>query len=205
MFLNFFPPEAKHCPVTSDCRALISRVGSQCHKIILRQFFNENDQHQNDQCVCCYVCIKSHAEGGCFSCKEFIDTYFPPKNSVKLSKSVYSELRCALLELFAAMAVKELKVESDLVLNLMNFINDFIKVIDEVKTASDIGRIWHVSPDVADRVFSVLHDVLYGDEDLCDSAGSSTDESEDIFDEDSDSTDDDDTERFMSLNIDDNS
>ena len=108
-----------------------------------------------------------------------------------------------MLELFAAMAVKELKVESDLVLSPINFINDFIKVIDEVKTASDIVRIWHVSPDVASRVFSIFHDVLYGDDELCDSAGSSTDESEDIFDEDSDSTDDDDTECFMSLNIDD--
>ena len=99
------------------------------------------------------------------------------------------------------MSVKELKVESDLVLSTTNFINDFIKVIDEVKTASDIVRIWHVSTDVAGRVFSTLHDVLYGDEDLFDSSGSSTDESEDIFDEDSESTDDDDTERFMSLNI----
>ena len=191
--------EAKHCPVTSDCRMLITKTASQCHKQVVGKFFDEDYPSSVDRCVCCYVCIKSHAEEGCSSCKEFLETFFPPANSFKLSKSVSSELRFALLELFEAMSVKQVKVENDLALSITSFVADFIKVIDEVKNASDIVHIWHVSSDVASKVFSTLNDVLYGEE-LYDSAGSSTDEYEDVSDEDSESTDDD-IDRLTSLEI----
>ena len=99
------------------------------------------------------------------------------------------------MELFDAMAVKEVKVEQNLVLTTKNFINDFVKVIDEVKAAADIVRIWHVDFDLSSKLFSTLTDVLYGDA-LSDTEASSSDESEDVeddedvLDDDSDSSND---------------
>ena len=102
-----------------------------------------------------------------------------------MSRSVASELRSALNELFAAMSVKELKVESNLCLGISNFVSDFIKVVDEIKTAADIVNKWHISPDIARKMFSTLNEVL--NEDGCsDSDGSeASGEDDDFFDEES--------------------
>ena len=172
--------------------------GSQCHKKIIGKFFDEDIPSSDNMCVCCYHCIKFHAEGSCSSCKEFLDTFFPTRSILKLSKSVSSELRCALKELFAAMSVKELKVESQLCLTISSFVNDFIKIVDEIKTEADIVHNWHVSSDVASKVFSTLNDVLYG-EDFSDSSGSSAEEAEDVYDEETDSSDDEDDDSYLSL------
>ena len=48
-------------------------------------------------------------------------------------RPVLSELKIAIEELFAAMPVKFLQVESDLVLGVANFVKDFLKNVDEVK------------------------------------------------------------------------
>ena len=86
------------------------------------------------------------------------------------------------------MSVKELKVENNLHLGISNFVDDFIKVIDEVKTDADIIHNWHISPAIASKVFSTLKNVLHGDE-LSDSdASESSVEDEDSFDEEEDNS-----------------
>ena len=185
-------PESKHCPVSSDCRLLIAKTGPQCHKNVIGKFFDVENPPSDVKCLCCYECIKTHSDSGCSSCTQFLNTFLPLKTSLKLSKSVSSEVKCALLELFDAMAVKQVKVEDDLELSPTNFVSDLIKVIDEIKRATDIVDTWHVSLDLAIKVFSTLNDVLYG-EDLSDYSDSdSSDESEvDVFDEDANSSEDD--------------
>ena len=156
-----------------------------CHKKIIGKFYDEEIPPCDNPCICCYVCIKSHeVVSGCSTCSEFLATFFPDRSSSKLSKSVTSELRFALKELFAAMSMKELKVENNLHLGISNFVDDFIKVIDEVKTDADIIDNWHISPAIASKVFSTLNNVLHGDE-LSDSdtSESSSGEDEDSFDE----------------------
>ena len=161
-----------------------------CHKKIIGKFYDEDIPPCDNPCICCYVCIKSHeVVSGCSTCSEFLATFFPDRSSSKLSKSVTSELRFALKELFAAMSMKELKVENNLHLGISNFVDDFIKVIDEVKTDADIIDNWHISPAIASKVFSTLNNVLHGDE-LSDSetSESSSEEDEDSFDEEEDSS-----------------
>ena len=86
------------------------------------------------------------------------------------------------------MSVKELKVENNLHLGISNFVDDFIKVIDEVKSDADIVNNWHISPAIASKVFSTLKNVLHGDE-LSDSdASESSVEDEDSFDEEEDNS-----------------
>ena len=160
-----------------------------CHKKIIGKFYDEDIPPCDNPCICCYVCIKPHAVlSDCSTCSEFLATFFPDRSSFKLSKSVTAELRFALKELFAAMSVKELKVENNLHLGISNFVDDFIKVIDEVKTDADIIDNWHISPAIASKVFSTLKNVLHGDE-LSDSdASESSVEDEDSFDEEEDNS-----------------
>ena len=49
-----------------------------------------------------------------------------------------SELKGAHLDLFSVMSINELKGESNLSLGVLSFIGDFIKVVDEIKTDTDI-------------------------------------------------------------------
>ena len=185
-----FSSEAKHCPPSSDTRCLITKPRSECQREVIMNFFDEKDSSDaHIKCFCFYNCIHLHADEGYSSCKEFLDTFLPASTSQKLSKSVSSEIKSALEELFAAMSVKLIQVENDLVLSISSFSKDVVKNADEINNAEDISRIWHVSSDVALKVFSILTEVIYGDE-ISDS-GSSSDESEDDFDEEySDSSDD---------------
>ena len=120
--------------------------------------------------------------------QRFYETFFPTRSSPKLSKPVSAELMCALKELFTVMGVKEIKVESSLSLGIANFVNDVVKVVDELKTEEDIVQRWHVSEEMARKMFSTLNEVLYGEE-CSDSSGSSEEEeeleedSEDVIDE----------------------
>ena len=154
-------------------------------------FFDEKDSGDAQaKCSCCYNCIHLHADEGCFSCKELLDTFLPSASSLKLSKSVSSEIKSALGELFAAMSVKQIQVENELVLSTSSFTEDVVKNIDEINSAEDIVKIWHVSSDVAMKVFSILTEVIYGD-DTSDSGSSSDDSADDDLDEEySDSSDD---------------
>ena len=190
--VNVLLLEAKHCPVSSECRKFIDKTVSYCHKQIIANCFDVQCTPV-EKCHCCYPCIKSHADDDCLNCMEFLKTFLPAKTNLKLSKSVAAELKLALKELFHAVTMREVKVEDGLTVSVDSFIADFVKMIDEVKADSDIARMWHVKPDVASWVFSTLNEVLYGGEELSDKA-SSSDESEDFLDAESSS---DDSEDFL--------
>ena len=192
-----FSSEAKHCPPSSDTRSLITKPRSECQREVILNFFDEKDSSDaHIKCFCCYNCIHLHADKGCYLCKELLDTFLPA--SLKQSKSLSSEIKSALEELFAAMSVKLIQVENNLVLSISSFSKDVVKNVDEINSAKDISRMWHVSSDVALKVFSILTEVIYGDE-ISDS-GSSSDESDDDFDEEySDSSDDNDGTQQLEL------
>ena len=119
----------------------------------------------------------------------------PQKSSLKLSKKVSSELKSALHELFEAMDVKDVAVKNNLLMSVSSFVPDLTKLVDEIKAASDISRIWHTSSEVARKVFETMEEVLHG-EDLAIETDDSSDssEEEDEYDVDSESSDaDDDT------------
>ena len=122
---------------------------------------------------------------------------YHPTAIKKMSKSVASGIKGALVELFEALNMETISVEKDLKVNTRGFIKDFIKVIDEIKTEEDIVSIWHIDPVVAAKVFSLLKDVLSepdeldltveqkdvpGEPDELDLSWETSDSSEDDFD-----------------------
>ena len=131
-------------------------------------------------CQCCYFCIKTHSDGGCQDCLRFLEQFFPATSKLKVSKSVARELKSALAELFEEMDLSIIKVEGRLELDCASFIRDICKMLDEIKSGGDIVSFWHVSADLAMKVFSVISEVIFGDDTEC---SSSEDEMEDIIDQ----------------------
>ena len=165
-----FPLESRHCPPSSECRELIAKPMPECQtKLILSMF--ERDLHVKvSKCRCCYCCIKSHADEGCSDCLHFIKQFFPSKASpIKIKKSVYHEIKEALTELFLAMKTSKLRVEYDLKIDCSAFICDFLRVVDEIRCSEDIVKLWHIEKNIADKVFSILVDVLLSDTEEIDS------------------------------------
>ena len=81
------------------------------------------------------------------------------------------------------MDLQDIKVETRLTLGISNFINDFLKSIDEIQTDDDIVHNWHVSSEVATNMFSIVNEILLGEEDSDSPYGSSDEEDDDIIDE----------------------
>ena len=164
-----------------------------CHRVQIGKFFDVESTFAGSSCHCCFVCIKLHSEEGCKSCQEFLSFFFPPKASLKLSKSVSEELREALADLFQALNITQVRVEDDLTVSIESFCSDFLRMVDEVKSFHDIERIWHVHSKIARAVFAILEEVLLGDSDPSDLVHNESSEDsgeEDIFDEASNSSDD---------------
>ena len=82
-----------------------------------------------------------------------------------MKKSVAKELDTALIEMFSAMKISSLKVENNLSLDISNFIKDLKKTLDEIHSAKDIAQCWHISKRVAEHVFAVIKEVVFGDPD----------------------------------------
>ena len=98
-------------------------------------------------------------------------------------RPVLSELKTAIEELFAAISVKFLQVESDVVLGVANFVKDFLKNVDEVNAPEDIVHIWHINSDAEKKVFSIMNTVLHYKKEWKEASGSSV-ESSDVFNKD---------------------
>ena len=152
----------------------------ECQTELILGMFEKDPNVQVPKCRCCYCCIKSHADEGCSDCLYFLSQYFPSKASLKLKKSVYKELKNALSELFLAMKISELRVEDNLKVDCSSFICDFLRVVDEVKSPLDIVKLWHIEKWVAEKIFSILDDVLY-DYDSCNEEEINTVEVEDDY------------------------
>ena len=128
-------------------------------------------------CQCCYNCIKAHSDGGCQDCLRFLEKFFPATSKLKVSKSVARELKSALAELFEEMDLSIVQVEGRLELDCCSFIRDICRMLDEIKSGGDIVSFWHVSTDLAMKVFS---EVIFGEDEEC---SSSEDEMEDMSDQ----------------------
>ena len=108
-----------------------------------------------------------------------------------MSKSLVSELKEAMSDLFCALDLKKVMIENSMEVTSVSFTKDFIKNIDEVKTEEDIVRIWHIEPLIAKKIYLLLNDVLNGAADInyssdeeseASEASEASDEDSDIFD-----------------------
>ena len=79
-----------------------------------------------------------------------------------MRKSVASCLTEAFEELFAALNMDTVLVESELKVTTKEFVRDFIHMCDEVKSATDIVETWHVDPILAETLFSLFSEVVFG-------------------------------------------
>ena len=57
-----------------------------------------------------------------------------------------------------------------------------MKSLDEIQTDDDIVRFWHVSREIATNMFSILNEILCGEEFSDSSSGSSDEENDDLID-----------------------
>ena len=114
-------------------------------------------------CACCFSCIKQHGLDGCTRCEEFLEKYFPHDQKLKVRKSVAIELKQAIEELFDALGLDRILMEGELAVTTSSFAKDFIKLIDEVKDERDIMELWHIEFSLAQELFLLFKEVVYGD------------------------------------------
>ena len=79
---------------------------------------------------------------------------------MKFNKSVKSELRSGLCDLFDALEIGTILVEETLEMTVSSFTEDFIKAVDEITEPGDIVKLWHISLEMAQNIFSVFNDVM---------------------------------------------
>ena len=94
------------------------------------------------------------------------------------------------MELFTALKMDYLLVESELEVKTQNFIKDCIKMCDEVKTEQSIVDIWHIDPLVAEKLFMLFNEVIFGEFENsleCDDEDDSSSLYSDVLDQSSDS------------------
>ena len=131
-------------------------------------------------CLCCYSCVLNHIEAkGCQECSMIMGKFFPSGPMGKITRSVKSELKDALTELFEAMDITSIKVERNMDLDCESFVGDVVRVIDEITRSEDIVKLWHIDLDLSAKVFAVIEEVIFGDEDCEEDIDVSDTESED--------------------------
>ena len=81
--------EAKHCPPSSDVRALISKPLPRCQTKTILDFFEDDVQVDADQCTCCFACMKRHSESGCEKCCEFLAKFVTHKSQGRVQNLVW--------------------------------------------------------------------------------------------------------------------
>ena len=126
--------------------------------------------------------MRQHRDSGCKECDEFLESFFPQKSKLKISKSVAADLKEALEELFTALKMDYLLVESELEVKTQNFI--------KVKTEQIIVDMWHIDPLVAEKLFMLFNEVIFGEFENsleCDDEDDSSSLYSDVLDQSSDS------------------
>ena len=98
---------------------------------------------------------------GCIDCHSFLETYIPA-TGVKKSKSVKKLLVEAMVELFAAIAVDKLMIDDEYPVSSVSFIRDFLKLTDEINSATDLVEIWHIDYAIANQIYSLFTEVICG-------------------------------------------
>ena len=154
--------EAKHCPASSDVRELITRPPPVCQSETIFKLFDENFKSESPECTCCFSCIVGHIDQGCVRCKDFMDTFFNQSTRPKVSRSVSARLREAMEEIFTAMEIETLLVEQEFELSTGSLIRDFIKNCDEIRAVQDIVDMWHIEYSVAESLYLLFNEVVFG-------------------------------------------
>ena len=108
--------------------------------------------------------MHKHSESGCESCLSFLHSFFPPESLKKKSKSVKREVRQSLEDLFEAMDMSSINIDGCLMLSSSVFVNDFLKVLDEIKTPRDIVNTWQIPYSIACRIYSVIEEIFNNSE-----------------------------------------
>ena len=121
--------EAKHCPVTSDCRALITKPLPPCQSEVIMKLFDENFKSDNiRKCFCCYSCIVSHSQEGCLDCQVFLAEFFPGTGNHRVNGSVSRDLRNALQDLFSVLKLGSILIENKFEVTSHSFIKGILSL-----------------------------------------------------------------------------
>ena len=96
---------------------------------------------------------------GCLDCQSFLETYMPATGGKK-SKSVRKLLFEALEELFTAMGIDRLMIDDQYPVSTASFISDFVKLIDEVNSSTDLVKIWHIDHNIASQIYTLFTEVI---------------------------------------------
>ena len=105
-----------------------------------------------------------HSECGCEKCLTFLTTFVTHNTKSKIRKSVASSLIEAFTELFEALNLDTVLVEGKLEVSTRDFIKDLVKMCDEVKSEKDIVNMWHIDQALAQTLFSLFSEVVFGTE-----------------------------------------
>ena len=97
---------------------------------------------------------------GCVTCTSFINDYLPKNVNRVTTKSIKRRLQEGLTELLVSMGIDTLLVEDCLELKIDNFVNDFLRMVDEVSCAKDIVDMWHIQPHVAHEIHNLFTEVV---------------------------------------------
>ena len=84
-----------------------------------------------------------------------------------MRKSVAVDLKEAIEELFDALGFDNIMMEGDQSVSVKSFIKDFIKTVDEVKNEKDIVELWHIDPVIAQNLFMLFKEVVFGEVEAC--------------------------------------
>ena len=113
--------------MTSDCRAMITKPLPQCQSEIIMKLFEENYQSDDARkCLCCYACILSHSQDGCFDCQVFLSEFFPGPGKHRVNKSVSRELNNALQDLFTVLKLGSILIENEFKVTSQSFIKGIL-------------------------------------------------------------------------------
>ena len=130
--------------------------------------------------------MKQHSVQGCDKCSAFLAKFLPHNPKFRVSKSVGTELKESIKELFAAMKMDSVLIENELKVTVTSFAKDFLKMTDEVKTENDIVRLWHIDTFVAKKLFDLFNEVVFGVLDYSSNSSGDSESDSDNLDESTD-------------------
>ena len=99
------------------------------------------------------------------------------------SKSVKREIKQSLEDLFAALNISSIDIDGCIMLSSSTFVNDVLKILDEIRTPRDIVDTWHIPFSIACRIFSVIEEVFHRSEENSESDEEVDGEEDAMFEE----------------------
>ena len=97
-----------------------------------------------------------------------------------MRKSVAVDLKEAIEELFDALGFDNIMMEGDQSVSVKSFIKDFIKTVDEVKNEKDIVELWRIDPVIAQNLFMLFKEVVFGELEACETVEDTSDDGPEV-------------------------